>query len=62
MTRNVRSTHNQHLREPEVAAEYLSSAQKDGDTTVILMARKNIAEAQENGISELATRSDPDSC
>ena len=58
MTRNVRSTHNQHLRDPEVAAEYLSEALEDGDAAVILMALRNIAEAQEGGITELATRSE----
>jgi probable addiction module antidote protein len=58
MTRNVRTTHNQHLRDPEVAAEYLNEALEDGDAAVILMALRNIAEAQEGGITELATRSE----
>jgi len=58
MTRNVRSTHNQYLRDPEVAAEYLSEALDDGDPSVILMALRNIAEAQEGGISELASKSE----
>ncbi|MCV6625528.1 MAG: putative addiction module antidote protein [Cellvibrionaceae bacterium] len=58
MTRNVRSTHSQHLRDPEVAAEYLSEALEDGDAAVILMALRNIAEAQEGGITELASRSE----
>ena len=30
MTRNVRQTHNELLRDPEVAAEYLSEAFEDG--------------------------------
>ncbi|MET0116021.1 MAG: addiction module antidote protein [Sedimenticola sp.] len=58
MARNVRSTHNQHLRDPEVAAEYLNEALEDADPAVILMALRNIAEAQEGGITELANRSE----
>lgn len=58
MTRNVRSTHSQHLRDPAVAAEYLSEALEDGDAAVILMALRNIAEAQEGGITALAARSE----
>lgn len=57
-TQNVRTTHNQQLREAEVAAEYLNEALADGDAAVILMALRNIAEAQEGGITELATRSE----
>lgn len=57
MARNVRATHSEHLRDPEVAAEYLSDALEDGDAAVILMALRNIAEAQEDGISGLAQRS-----
>ena len=57
MVRNVRETHTEHLRDPEVAAEYLSEALEDGEAAVILMALRNIAEAQRDGISGLATRS-----
>lgn len=57
MARNIRSTHNEHLRDPEIAAEYLSEALAEGDAAVILMALRNIAEAQEDGISGLAARS-----
>jgi probable addiction module antidote protein len=57
MIRNVRETHSEHLRDPEIAAEYLSEALEDGNATVILMALRNIAEAQEDGISGLAQRS-----
>ncbi|MES9904059.1 MAG: addiction module antidote protein [Sedimenticola sp.] len=56
MARNVRTTHNEYLRDPEVAAVYLSEALEDGDPAVILMALRNIAEAQEDGISGLANR------
>lgn len=58
MKRDIRETHNEHLRDPEVAAEYLSEALEDGDAAVILMALRNIAEAQEDGIAGLAMRSD----
>ncbi len=57
MARNVRATHNEHLRDPEVAAEYLNDALEEGDATIILMALRNLAEAQEDGISGLAQRS-----
>ena len=57
MTRSVRDTHNELLRDPEVAAEYLSLALEEGKADVILMALRNIANAQENGISGLAQRS-----
>lgn len=58
MARNIRVTHNEHLRDPEVAAEYLNEALEDGDAAVILMALRNLAEAQEDGIAGLANRSD----
>ena len=58
MARNVRATHNEHLRDPEIAAEYLSEALEDGEAAVILMALRNTVEAQEDGISGLAQRSE----
>ncbi len=58
MARNVRTTHNEHLRDPEIAAEYLNEALEDGDPAVILMALRNLAEAQVDGITGLAVRSD----
>ena len=58
MSRNIRSTHNEILRDPEVAAEYLNEALEDSDPAVILMAIRNLAEAQEDGITGLATRSE----
>ena len=54
---NVRATHERHLRDQGVAAEYLCAALEDGDPAVILMALRNIAEAQDDGISGLAIRS-----
>lgn len=56
MARRIRETHNELLRDPETAAEYLSAALEDGDASVILMALRNIAEAQEDGIAGLAQR------
>lgn len=57
MARNVRATHSEHLRNPEVAAEYLSLALQEEDPGIVLMALRNIAEAQEGGIAGLAARS-----
>jgi probable addiction module antidote protein len=57
MARNVSSTHNEQLRDPEVAAEYINEAIDDGDTAVVLLALRNIAEAQDGGIAALAERS-----
>lgn len=56
MTRSVRATHNAQLRDPLVAAAYLNEALDDGDAAVILMALRNIAEAQEDGMAGLAQR------
>ncbi len=53
MKANVRTTHSEHLRDPEVAAEYLNAALEDSDATVILMALRNIVEAQEDGMAGL---------
>ena len=49
MPRNVRTTHNEHLRDPQVAAEYLNLALQEDDPGIVLMALLNIAEAQEEG-------------
>ena len=56
MARNVRATHSVHLRHPEVAAEYLNQALQEDNPGVLLMALRNIAEAQEGGIAGLAAR------
>jgi len=53
MVRDVRATHNESLRDTEIAAEYLSEALKDGDETVILMALRNIVKAQKDGVTGL---------
>jgi probable addiction module antidote protein len=58
MKRNVRATHNEYLRDPEVALEYLNEALEDGDVSIMLMALRNVAEAQEDGIAGLASRAD----
>lgn len=57
MSRSVRTTHNEQLRDLEVAAEYLNEALAEGDAAIILMALRNIAEAQEGGIASLAEHS-----
>jgi probable addiction module antidote protein len=56
MVRNVRQTHNEQLRDSQVAAEYLSEALEDGDTATVLMALRNITEAQADGVAGLAAR------
>ena len=55
-SRNVRATHNMHLRNPEVVTEYLNEATESGDKSVVLMAIRNVAEAQPDGIAGLAAR------
>ncbi len=50
---NVRTTHSEHLRNPEVAAEYLNLALQEDDPDIMLMALRNIAEAHEGGIAGL---------
>ncbi len=55
-SRNVRSIHNQHLRDPEVAAEYMNDALESNDPAVVLMALRNIVDAQEEGIAGLAEK------
>jgi probable addiction module antidote protein len=56
MARPVRETHNEQLRDPEMAAQYLNAALEDGNSAVILMALRQVADAQENGVSGLAAR------
>jgi len=55
-SRNVRETHNKQLRDSEVAAEYINQALESGDSSIILMALRNIVEAQSDGISGVASR------
>lgn len=54
--KNIRGIHNLHLRDPEVASEYLNEAFGSGDQAIILMAIRNIVEAQEGGIASVADR------
>lgn len=56
MTRNVRETHSEYLRDPEIAADYLNEVLEEGNHALVLMALRNIAEAQEGGIAGLASR------
>lgn len=46
VTRNVRQTHAEALRDQDVAAEYLNDALESNDPAIVLMALRNIAEAQ----------------
>lgn len=56
--KNVRETHNKHLRDPEIAAEYINQALVSDDLAVILMAIRNVVDAQEGGISGVAEKSE----
>ena len=56
-SRNVREVHRKHLRDPEVAAEYINQALASDDIAVILMAIRNVVDAQEGGISGVAEKS-----
>ena len=49
MTRDIRTTHGEHLCNPQIAAEYLNLALQEDDPGIVLMALLNIAEAQEEG-------------
>ena len=49
MMREVSETHRKHLRDPEVAAGYLSEALKEGNAAFIRMALTEIAEARKDG-------------
>ena len=55
-SRNVRATHKKHLQDIEVMQAYLNEAIATADHQVMLMALRNIAEAQEDGITGLAER------
>lgn len=57
-SRNVRETHNKHLRDPEIAAEYINQALASDDVAVILMAIRNVVDAQEGGIAGVAEKSE----
>lgn len=55
--RNIRETHNKHLRDPEIAAEYINQALLSDELAVILMAIRNVVDAYEGGISCIAEKS-----
>ncbi len=54
--KHIRDIHDVHLRDPAVAAEYLNEAFASGEQAVILMAVKNVVEAQEGGIASVAKK------
>lgn len=55
-SRSVRKTHNRNLKDPIVAAEYINYALESEDTAIILMAIRNVVDAQDDGISGVATK------
>ena len=56
MTRDISETHSELLRDPKVAAAYLSEALQEGNAAVIQMALRDIVEAQEDGGAGLLAR------
>lgn len=57
-SRSVRKTHNKNLNDPVIAAEYINHALASEDPAIILMAIRNVIDAQEGGISKAAQKSD----
>ena len=55
-SRSVRTTHNQQLKNPKIAAEYINQALASEDVSIMLLAIRNIVDAQEGGISALAEK------
>lgn len=56
MSKDISSIHRKHLADPEIASEYLNEAFESGDQAEILLALRNLAEAQNNGVSGVAAR------
>ncbi|MFI4955676.1 MAG: DNA-binding protein [Gammaproteobacteria bacterium] len=54
--KSIRDIHSIHLRDPAVASEYLNEAFASGEQAVILMAVRNVVEAQEGGVASVAKR------
>lgn len=54
--KTIREIHNVHLRDPKVACEYLNEAFASEEPAIILMAIRNIVEAQEGGFASVAER------
>jgi len=54
--RNIREVHDTHLRKPEIAAEYINQALESEDQAVIIMAIRNVVNAQEGGITRISER------
>lgn len=51
---SVRETHSRYLSDPEFAKDYLNEFLKTGELAEVLLAIKNIAQAQEGGVSAVA--------
>lgn len=56
-SRNVRQTHNKYLRDPKAAAAYINHALASEDVAIILMAIRNVVDAQQGGIAGVAEKS-----
>lgn len=57
-SRSVRKTHNEQLKNPDAAAEYINHALASDDPAIILMAIRNIVDAQEDSIADIAEKAD----
>ncbi len=54
--KNIREIHDLHLRDPNVAAEYINQALESGDQAIIMMAIRNVVIAQEGGMACISER------
>lgn len=54
--KNIREIHDICLREPEIAAEYINQALSSEDSSVIMMAIRNVVTAQEGGMAYVSER------
>ena len=58
MAKDIKEIHKKHLADPEVASEYLNQAFDTRDQAVILMAIRNVVDAQDKGLSGVASLAD----
>lgn len=56
LERSIRQTHNKYLRDPESAANYINDALESNDPSIILMAIRNVVDAQTEGMASLAEK------
>jgi probable addiction module antidote protein len=54
--KNIREIHDIELRDPCIAAEYINHALESEDQAVIMMAIRNVVNAQEGGMARVSER------